>query len=531
MTRLRWSIQRLAYVLLIVGVLGILASGLAYAPLVQFVSDMSRTALSFFLALGCLSLLLVRLYRLERTVSQMQEQHKALQTQLHNASARLEAVTAEVPQLTQALHDVQQAMAHSEWMWPGKLLLAQRRYDEAIKVFQDVLPRAPTHPRLHWSLGEALCGARRYAEALPHLRAGLVADDVTHLALLAQCEQALGHYTEAETHLLRVLEGRGEVRQDDLMTLATVQGELEPARARQTLRRALALNPYNSAVRYQLIGLELHLGAYEQAIALATEGVTRNPADVGCCVSRAEAYFRRGRREDEERILRGLATAQAKNRKDYNIYRLRGAVYQRRASRVKQTTEVHQTLHQALDAYAEGVMVVPPKFHAHLLVLQSRVYLQLKRFDDAVAQAQRAVEHTPGHVSNHLALAFAHLAAQQWHAAVQAAEAGRPWASGGSKVWLTAMSMLARVCAGGLTAALRQQCAVLADALQADGKRFTPSESWSVVRDLLLDVAAQSTDSCGALVTDTMALLEGALTPENYCSKWTGVQEAHGVVA
>jgi tetratricopeptide (TPR) repeat protein len=226
---------RLAYVLLILGVLGTLASGLAYAPLVRFVSGMSRTALLLFLTLGCLSILLVRLYRLERTVSQMQEQHKALQAQLHNASARLEAVTAEVPQLTQALHDVQQAMAHSEWVWPGKLLLAQRRYDEAIKVFQDVLPRAPTHPRLHWSLGEALYGARRYAEALPHLRAGLVADDVTHLALLAQCEQALGHYTEAETHLLRVLEGRAEVRQDDLMALATVQSELEPARARQTL--------------------------------------------------------------------------------------------------------------------------------------------------------------------------------------------------------------------------------------------------------------------------------------------------------
>jgi hypothetical protein len=72
---------------------------------------------------------------------------------------------------------------------------------------------------------------------------------------------------------------------------------------------------------------------------------------------------------------------------------------------------------------------------------------------------------------------------------------------------------------------------VLADALQADGKRFVPSESWSVVRDLLLDVAAHSTDSCGALVTDTMALLEGALTPEDYRSKWAGAQEAHGVVA
>jgi tetratricopeptide (TPR) repeat protein len=133
---------------------------------------------------------------------------------------------------------MQQAMACSEWLWPGKLLLSQRRYDEAIKIFQEALTRAPEHPSLHWSLGEALCGARRYAEALPHLRVGLVADEVTQLALLAQCEQALGHYTEAEAHLLRILEVRGETRQDDLMALATVQSELEPARARQTLLRA-----------------------------------------------------------------------------------------------------------------------------------------------------------------------------------------------------------------------------------------------------------------------------------------------------
>ena len=83
-------------------------------------------------------------------------------------------------------------MARSEWLWPGKLLLSQRRYDEAIKLFQEALARAPEHPSLHWSLGEALCGTRRYTEALPYLQAGLVADDVTRLrALEVQPAQTL----------------------------------------------------------------------------------------------------------------------------------------------------------------------------------------------------------------------------------------------------------------------------------------------------------------------------------------------------
>ena len=524
--------QRLAYVLFILGVVGALVSGVGYAPLIRFIPGIPLTALALLSTLGCLGIFLVRLQHLEQAVSQTQAHTWTLHTQFQDASERLEAVTAEVQQCTQTLHDMQQAMARSEWLWPGKLLLSQRRYDEAIKLFQEALARTPEHPSLHWSLGEALSGARRHAEALPHLRAGLVAEDVTHHTLLAQCEQALGHYTEAEAHLLRILEMRGETRQDDLMALATVQSELEPMHARQTLLRALTLNPYNSAVRYQLIDLELRLGAYEQAIDLATEGVTRNPADVSCCVSRAEAYFRRGRSEDEERLLRDLATAQAKNRKDYNIYRLRGALYQRRASRAKQTAEAHRCLHQALEAYADGITVVPPKFHAHLLALQSRVYLQLKRFDEAIAQAQRAVEHSPGHVSNHLVLAFAGLAARQWHAAVQAAERGMPWAGWGGKIWLTAIGLLARACAGDVPATLRQRCAALVDALEAEAKRFTPSESWGAVRDTLLAVADQSTDSCGALVLDTVALLEGAVTPEEYRSKWVSTQEApiHGIV-
>ena len=525
--------RRLEYVLFILGVLGTLASGWISAPLARLLPGVLPTTLPLLLTLGALGMLLIRLHGLEHTVSQTQEHSAALHAHIQEATTRLDTVAAEAHQQTVALHDLQRVIAQNEWLWPGKLLLSQRRYDEAIKVFQDALARAPEHPSLRWALGEALCGVRRYAEALPHLRAGLVTDDVVELALLAQCEQALGYYADAEAHLLHMIERRGEARQEDLVVLATVQSELEPDRAKHTLVQALALNPYNSAVRYQLIDLELRLGAYEQAIDLATEGVTRNPADVGCCVSRAEAYFRRGRSEDEERVLRDLATAQAKNRKDYNIYRLRGALHQRRASRAQQPAEVQQALQHALEAYAEGLTVVPPKFHAHLLALQSRVSLQLKRFDDAVAQAQRAVEHAPGHVSNHLALAFAHLAARQWYAASQAAERGMPWAGWGGKVWLTAIGIFAGACAGGLSALPHRQCALLADALEAEARHFTPSESWGVVRDMLREVSGQATDCGEALVTDTIALLEGVLTPEDYRSKWAGAPEAqtHGVVS
>src|SRR5262249_54268975 len=130
-THLRWSMRRLEYGLFILGVLGTLASGLIYAPLARLIPGMLPTALPLLLTLGSLSVLLVRLYGLEHTVAQTQEHRETLQAQLHAVSARLDAVTAEAHQLTAALHGLQQIVAQNEWLWPGKLLLSQRRYDDA----------------------------------------------------------------------------------------------------------------------------------------------------------------------------------------------------------------------------------------------------------------------------------------------------------------------------------------------------------------------------------------------------------------
>src|SRR5207253_5480344 len=128
--------------LLILGVLGTLGSGVGYTPLAQFISGIPLTTLALLALLGCLSILLGRVHRLEQTVSQMQGHSRTLHAQLQETSERLQAVTAEVQLGTQALLDMQQAMARSEWLWPGKLLLSQRRYDEAIKMFQEALARA-----------------------------------------------------------------------------------------------------------------------------------------------------------------------------------------------------------------------------------------------------------------------------------------------------------------------------------------------------------------------------------------------------
>ncbi|MGQ4809774.1 hypothetical protein NKDENANG_03203 [Candidatus Entotheonellaceae bacterium PAL068K] len=507
-------------VLLILLILAMLVNGVGYDPLALLVPGVGVYALPSVLMCIAFFVLVRRSGQLEKQVHAVSGRLEALRAREQTTWSRSDPTADRTTQLTDEMHDLRQMMAQHKLLLPGRLLLLQQRYEDAARVLQEAVADHPEHAEARWLLGEALFHGRRYSEALPHLLAGLVDDDGRCLGLVAQCEQALGRYADAEAHLLRLIETRDEPRQEDLVALGSVQSELDPERARQTLTHALELNPYNSVVRYQLIELETRTGAYEQAIELATEGLQRNAADVGCFVSRADAYFRRGRPEDDTRIFDDLATAQARNRKDYNIYRLCGALHQRQASDANDAAASQQALQDALEVYEQGLANVPPKFHAHLLAAESRVLLQLQRFEEAAERAQRAVNHYQGHVSNHLALAFARLATQQWQAAVKAADRGMQWAGWGGRIWLTAVGIFARLFGGTEPTALRQKCAALAADLKADARHFALSESWSVVRAVLQEKLDGMPTPCRALVQDTIALLEQDLTPEQYHHRW-----------
>jgi hypothetical protein len=146
--------------------------------------------------------------------------------------------------------------------------------------------------------------------------------------------------------------------------------------------------------------------------------------------------------------------------------------------------------------------------------------LQLGRFDEALRYARQAVKHHPGHVSNHLALAFAQLATKQWQAAVETAERGLQWAGWGGRVWLTAIGIFASACGGIEPDRLRTKCAALVSDLQAGDRQFALSESWNVVRDVLCDTMQGCLDARAALVMDTIALLEHRMTLDPYRSHW-----------
>lgn len=508
--------QLLQRILFVLSTLTVLASGFGYDPLTALFAGVTPVLLPGV----CVAAFLFVHMAQQQALAQAVERAKSDRETGRDVSAQLEEMRHTVTQLTVVVDTIQQTLDESNVLLPARLLLLQRRYEEAVKTLQQNVEQLPASREARWLLGEALVGIKHFSEALPHLQTGLMRADAQRLALLSHCEQALGHYAEAEQCVLRLIEARGETRQDDLVTLGTIQSALSPERAAETLAHALELNPLNSAARYQLIDLKVRTEAYEDAIALATEGLERNPTDIGCFVSRAEARLRRGREVDEKDILHDLMLAQAKNRKDYNIYRLRGALHQRQAGCAEHAADKRRLLQQALEAYDEGLTNVPNKFQAHLLAAKSRVLLQLRRFTDAVKTAQRAVERHQGHVSNHLALALAQLAAQQWRPAIHTAEKGMQWAGWGGRIWLTAITIFAGACADTEVTTLRTKCLSLANELDGDTRDFTLNETWETVRDVLREAANRVSATSGALVRDTIALLETSITPAEYRQTW-----------
>ena len=511
----------------IASVLAILLSGLGYDPLALLIPGMAP----YILPALCIVALL---YHHMMATARLSQQHRRelenllqeVQTEHGHTAGRLDGMDDATARLSATAQTLQQSLAEQETLIPAKVLLLLHRYDDVVKLLQDSFDLS-ANPEARWLLGEALVGNKRHAEALSHLQAGLGDDDIHRLTILAQCEQALGQHADAEHHLLQLIELRGEKRQQDLVALGAVQSEIAPERASGTLSQALHLNPYNSAARYQLMELKMRTGAYDDAIRLAQEGLDRNASDIGCFVSRAEALYHRGHDEDEKDILQDLTLAQAKNRRDYNIYRLRGALHQRQASRADNPNERREALCLAIEAYEDGLTHVPAKFQAHLLAAESRVFLQLKRFTDAVKTAQRAVDHSSAHVSNHLALALARLAAGQWRSSAQAAEQGLPWAGWGGRIWLTAISIFAHACGGAEPDTLQEQCVALCSEIGSASRRFELSDTWNVVREVLSDTRSKATASGHALVRDTIALLEHAISPDDYRRTWGDMQNTH----
>ena len=58
------------------------------------------------------------------------------------------------------------------------------------------------------------------------------------------------------------------------------------------------------------------------------------------------------------------------------------------------------------------------------------------------------------------------------------------------------------------------------EALEADVRSFKLTENWNIVRNILHDVSQELGEPQRSLVIDTIALLEKAISPQDYRTAW-----------
>ncbi|HEY2586641.1 MAG TPA: tetratricopeptide repeat protein [Tepidisphaeraceae bacterium] len=151
------------------------------------------------------------------------------------------------------------------------ILYGHRRYAEAEVEFANALAEDPRNGMALAHLALCLANRRKYRRAA----------EVADLAIEASPASSFAHYVAAA------------VRYD--------AGEL--GRARQSIRRALALSPEDPSYLAVLAAIELRAGHSQAGLRCAEQGLSLDPVHTGCGIRRAEALIQLGRSHEAAKCL------------------------------------------------------------------------------------------------------------------------------------------------------------------------------------------------------------------------------------
>lgn len=153
----------------------------------------------------------------------------------------------------------------------GRLLLQQRRFDEAIGELQLHLAHDSDNSSTHSLLSLAFLGLEKHAEATEHAQRAI------HLAP----DESLGHYA-----LAVVLDERNRL-----------------ADARAAIEEAIRLDPYNPDYFALLAGLHLQQYRWREALDAANAGLEIEPEHNLCTNFRAQALIKLGNRAEAAQTI------------------------------------------------------------------------------------------------------------------------------------------------------------------------------------------------------------------------------------
>lgn len=184
-------------------------------------------------------------------------------------------------------------------------LHAKGRFGDMEKLARSLIRREAA-PILHELLGMALCGQRRFAEALPPLReaARVGRTDAQFWENLALCQRELGQLGDAEESLRASLSLR-PFAPDTLNSLGSVlRSLLRHGEAETVLRQALSLAPRHAFACFNLGNVLADLGRFAEAEACFRQAIAIEPANPRAWSNLAVLLWDLGRRREAEAAAR-----------------------------------------------------------------------------------------------------------------------------------------------------------------------------------------------------------------------------------
>ncbi len=197
----------------------------------------------------------------------------------------------------------------------GLIALREKRYATSIANFRELLKNKIESFEVHYYLGRALVGLKRYAEAEPHFEGAIRYQPAYGMsyASLAECQAARGRVTEALQSLER---GRAAVPKDGSLPQREAELRIRQGDRPGALRAyeaALTLDKKSALLRMRVGELHRDAGDLPRAIALMREAVAMDAAEASYWNSLGMVFGASGAMADAEKAFREATSRDGAN--------------------------------------------------------------------------------------------------------------------------------------------------------------------------------------------------------------------------
>lgn len=317
--------------------------------------------------------------------------------------------------------------------------IANLDYSNAIREYREIINQYPFETEAYWHLGRLLASEGRTEEAVSVMREGLAIDSEAkdiYNTLGGILSEMNRHEEAIATRSRYVALVPDEPNAYDSLGLA-YQWQGDYSRAIENYNRALELNPKFDIALIHLANVRIQIGQYQQAISLLEKYVQIAPSENERSRGYdhlAAVYLKKGNLEQADKY----ALEAMKTRKGFLWYsfvtaRLRGNAKSTkdleerifapiaasdRGARVKRRFEFYYRGYialkngradEAIAHFKEAVSLPPPIWHIDSYEdCLANAYLELGRYEEAIAEYERVLQLNPNYplARLHLGQAF-----------------------------------------------------------------------------------------------------------------------------